>query len=185
VAVVLAVGCSGSPQEIRGERDRAVARLVASGAASEADHALIREIRRLLPGEEVPKSVLSLVSPDPRFPALARWHGRLGDWDIEALQTTNDSQAGCEPWGTITAVSFSTSRSSAQQSYGEWRTRLTAMLRVTPDEDVPHRTTWLKDNRYPWYVRWYAGLEVDGDRVSIELSCEDDFSVSRGRRTRG
>ncbi len=184
-AVVVVVGCSGSPKEIRAERDHAVARLLASGTTLEADQALIREIRRLLPGEEVPKSVLSLVSPDPRFPALARWHGRVGDWNVEALQTTNDSQAGCEPWGTITAASFSTRRSGAQQSYREWRKRLTAMLRVTPDGDVPERTRWLKNNRYPWYVSWYAGLEVDGDRLSIELSCEDDFSVSRGRRTRG
>jgi hypothetical protein len=186
VAMPMVLACSGSPSEIRSERDRAIGRLVdASVSATEADLGLIRQLRRLLPGEELPRSLLRDSGPDPRFPGLERWHGRVGDWDVDALQTTNDSQAGCVPWGTIGAVSFATTRVGAQQSYGEWRTMLTAMLKVPAEEAEPWSTHWLQDRQASRRARWYASLAVTGsEQLTIEMSCEDGFTVRRGRRTR-
>lgn len=184
-AMVVVLGCSGSPREIRAERDRAVARLVAASlGANEADSALIHQVRRLLPGEEIPITLLEDVGADPEFPALERWRGRVGDWEVEALQTTNDSQAGCAPWGTISVISCSASSTNVEESYADWCRRLSAMLEVVPQRPSPLRTVWLENRRAPWHARWRASVAItSGGELTIEMSCGDTWTGLRSRRT--
>jgi hypothetical protein len=186
LATLAVCSCSGSAAERRAERDHMVARLVnATIRATESDLALVHHLRELLPGEEVPQGLLTSVGHDPVLQALVRWHGRVGDWEVEALQTTNDSQVGCVPWGTISAVSFSATRPNVDQAYDEWRARIAAMLPVPPQDVAPQSTWWPKGRLTPWYAPWLATVAVTGaDQLTIELSCEEEFVRSRGRRTR-
>jgi hypothetical protein len=169
--VVVTVGCSTLSTRV--DRDRLVERLrAASVDAPEADRALVNAIRLLLPGEEVPKLLLSPAGPDLAWPALDRWRGQVGDWRVEALQTTNDSQIGCVPWGTITAVSFSARRAHAQDTYAGWHRRLTAMMTHPPTEARPLAARWTIGAGSPWYVNLAF---AEPDRVTLDLSCEDGF----------
>jgi len=99
-----------SSSKDRASRDASVERLRAAATERAADAQLIRSIRALLPGERVPEHLLRRVGPDAVFPVLEHWRGQLDDWRVDALQTTNDSQVACQPWGSMTALSFLTSR---------------------------------------------------------------------------
>ena len=134
----------------------------------------------------MPTQLLTKAGRDPSFPELERWRGRIGAWYVDALQTTNDSQAGCVPWGTISVVAFSATRANVEQSYAEWRRRLSAMLNVTPEESGSGNTVWPENRQAPWYARWRASVAVTGPgELTIEMSCGDAWTGLRGRRTRG
>ena len=168
----------GPPGMTALERDRAVERLLAASAdASTNDKALLSVLRRLLPGEEIPKPLLGAPAADGTLPALERWTGQVGDWKVDALRTTNDSQAGCEPWGSITAVSLSARREHPEQASAQWQARLTAMLARPPAEAQAPSARWLMGKRSPWYA---SVSVVQPDRITLDLSCEDHFDA-RGR----
>jgi hypothetical protein len=157
VSALLVLDCARRTSALVRPKE-SLARIATAGDTTRPpDLLLLRDIGAFLPCEPVPKARLRRVGPDSVYGALERWEGRLGDWDVQLLQTTNDSQIGCVPWGSITAVSFSASRADAREAYDEWLSRMIAVFGRAPRRSSGQHAQWLRSWSADW---WYAHLDA-------------------------
>jgi hypothetical protein len=103
---------------------------------------------------------------DKSHSVLRRWTGHYREWDIEVLQSTNDSQWHCPPWGSISDVEFLGSDAGEFETIAKV---ISDLLETPPSEDA--------ESKWRFWVRrdgsvWYAALGVDNSSsLRLQLGC--------------
>lgn len=173
----------GPPEGQRvSDRLASMKRAIAAGsspASSSADRQeLLSAFEVFLPGHPVPTKLLVGKQHSTRFSAWRRWQGRYGSWEVEAIQTTHDSQWHCPPWGTISDVQFS--RPAAERTAREDVSKLVSELLEVPgtDDQETKRRTWIRNAKNGRSV-WYATLTLErSDPIKLQLGCAAASEVS-------
>jgi hypothetical protein len=139
---------------------------------------LIDALRAFLPGDPVPTQLLEVQPRDERHPAWKRWRGRYGALDVEAMESTNESQWHCPPWGSISDVEF---RIAMEGGATQDRVSgvMSDLLETTAARDPQaKRSLWLRRSKRGRVV-WYAALRsVDSGVVILQIGCAAPSDVS-------